>query len=132
MTTPIHETDKAASVAAYFVTKPQSRTKWWHWIIGFALICLLSFLGMTGLFLASQNLFPTNDATIYLDLLIAFLPVFITIPLIYKFWHKRPIIIQIIKKGGFDAIEARNRIKTQFSTQSLQRKTLSVYNDLLK
>ena len=41
-------------------------------------------------------------------------------------------IIQIIKKGGFDAIEARNRIKTQFSTQSLQRKTLSVYNDLLK
>ena len=92
MTTPIHETDKAASVAAYFVTKPQSRTKWWHWIIGFALICLLSFLGMTGLFLASQNLLPTNNATIYLDLLIAFLPVFITIPLIYKFWHKRPII----------------------------------------
>jgi len=92
VTTPIHETDKAASVAAYFVTKPQSRTKWWHWIIGFTLICLLSFLGMTGLFLASQNLLPTNNATIYLDLLIAFLPVFITIPLIYKFWHKRPII----------------------------------------
>ena len=41
-------------------------------------------------------------------------------------------IIQIIKKGGFHAIEARNRIKAQFSTQSLQRKTLSVYNDLLK
>jgi len=41
-------------------------------------------------------------------------------------------IIRIIKKGGFDAVEARNRIKAQFSTQSLQRKTLSVYNDLLK
>ena len=101
MTTPIHETDKAASVAAYFVTKPQNRTKWWHWIIGFALICLLSFLGMTGLFLASQNLLPTNNATIYLDLLIAFLPVFITIPLIYKFWHKRPIIALMTSSQAF-------------------------------
>ena len=101
MTTPIHETDKAASVAAYFVTKPQNRTKWWHWIIGFALICLLSFLGMTGLFLASQNLLPTNNATIYLDLLIAFLPVFITIPLIYKFWHKRPIIALMTSSQTF-------------------------------
>ena len=101
MTTPIHETDKAASVAAYFVTKPQNRTKWWHWIIGFALICLLSFLGMTGLFLASQNLLSTNNATIYLDLLIAFLPVFITIPLIYKFWHKRPIIALMTSSQTF-------------------------------
>lgn len=33
---------------------------------------------------------------------------------------------------NFDAISARKRIAAQFSTQSLQRKTLAVYNDLLK
>jgi len=41
-------------------------------------------------------------------------------------------ISQIINSSDFDATAARKRIATQFSTQSLQRKTLSVYNDLLK
>ena len=41
-------------------------------------------------------------------------------------------IEKIIKDTHFDAIAARKRIATQFSTQSLQVKTLAVYNDLLK
>jgi len=85
------KTEKAASVAAYFIPIIGSRTKWWHWLIGFILICILSFGGMFSLILASQKLLPTNSVTIYLDLLLAFLPIFISIPLIYKFWHRRPI-----------------------------------------
>jgi len=91
VTTPESQTKTAATVAAYFLPKIGDRHKWWQWIIGFGFICIVSFLGMTGLILSSQKLLPTNNATIYLDLLIAFLPIFISIPLVYKFWHKRPV-----------------------------------------
>ena len=41
-------------------------------------------------------------------------------------------IERAVQTLDFDAIAARKRISEQFSTQSLQRKTLSIYNDLLK
>ena len=91
MTDHTSHSKQAASIAAYFLPKIRDRRRWWHWIIGFVLICGLSFIGMAGLMLGSQKLFPTNETTIYLDLLIAFIPIFISVPLIYKFWHKRSI-----------------------------------------
>jgi len=88
---PVTPKIKAASVAAYFLLKTHDRSNWWHWIVGFILICFLSGAGMAALFLTSQSLLPTTKTIIYLDLLLSFLPVFIVIPLIYKLWHKRPI-----------------------------------------
>ena len=41
-------------------------------------------------------------------------------------------IDRAVKTLDFDAIAARDRVSAQFSTQSLQRKTLAVYNALLK
>ncbi len=41
-------------------------------------------------------------------------------------------IERAVKNTNFDAKAARERIAAQFSTQNLQRKTLAVYNDLLK
>ena len=46
---------------------------------------------MAALLFASKSLFPTNNITLYLDLLLVFIPIFILVPLIYKYWHKRPV-----------------------------------------
>jgi len=46
---------------------------------------------MVALIFTSQTLLPDTETTLYLDLLLTFLPIFIIIPLIYKLWHKRPI-----------------------------------------
>lgn len=91
MTDLTPQSNQAASIAAYFLPKIGDRRRWWHWVIGFVAICGLSFIGIAGLMLGSRRIFPTNELTIYLDLLLAFIPVFISVPLIYKFWHKRPI-----------------------------------------
>jgi len=40
-------------------------------------------------------------------------------------------VLKVVDEGSFDAIATRKRICEQFSTRSLQVKTLSVYNDLL-
>jgi len=98
---PTNPANKAATIAAYFLPKIEDRRKWWHWLIGFALICLSSIIGIAALLFGSRELLPTNNATIYLDLLLAFLPIFISIPFIYKIWHKRPVMVLMTSAASF-------------------------------
>jgi len=88
---PTKNPEKAAPVAAYFISKNGDHHKWWHWLIGLGLIYIISFIGIRAIWFSSHKLLPTNNATIFLDLLLVFIPLFISIPLIYKYWHKRPI-----------------------------------------
>ncbi len=59
---------------------------------------------MAAFLFASKSLFPTNNITIYFDLLLVFIPVFILVPLIYKYWHKRAIkdLLTSAKKFRWD------------------------------
>lgn len=94
--------EKAASVAAYFASAYQGRTQWWAWILGFIFIIVLTFIGMIivgmghgiidGVRGASNpTLSDAPSASFYISLLMSFLPIFISILVVYKYFHKLPI-----------------------------------------
>jgi len=83
--------EKAASVAAYFESAWQGRTQWWAWILGFIFIIALSFIGIITLAMGTAWIIPATATGTYLLLLLTFLPIFLSIPFLYKLWHKLPI-----------------------------------------
>lgn len=94
--------DKAASLAAYFTSTRQGRSDWWAWILGFIFIIALTFIGMICVSMGhgvidairgapKQSLPDEQSTALYILLLMSFLPIFVSILLVYKYFHKLPI-----------------------------------------
>ena len=83
--------EQAVSVTAYFTFPKGSRTQWWAWVLGLVFIIGLSIIGIIifGIISGLFNL-PNMNGTYFL-LLASFLPIFFSILIIYKYWHKLPI-----------------------------------------
>ncbi len=46
---------------------------------------------MMALFFLTAFVLPANKTGVYAELLLTFLPIFIAIPIIHRYWHKRPV-----------------------------------------